>query len=117
MAGEPPQSRLQKALNTINQLTISSDSNIPIFLKHFLSLQSHSAVTFPRGKVWVRDLITNKWEGPWDLITWGHGYVSPQVLKPLGADVVSEARLTANLTPGQRWIDLKPGRVDLKLGC
>ncbi|KAF4804395.1 hypothetical protein TURU_008460 [Turdus rufiventris] len=27
----------------------------------------------PQAKVFIRDLTTNKWEGPHDLIVWGHG--------------------------------------------
>ncbi|XP_074710544.1 uncharacterized protein LOC141937033 [Strix uralensis] len=37
---------------------------------------SHSSnkVSVPHAKVLVRDLISRKWEGPWDLVTWGRGY-------------------------------------------
>lgn len=74
MTGETAQSRLAKALHTINHLTVPPNSNNPGFLNRFFALQSTGKTHLPRAKVWVRDLLTNKWEGPWDLITWGRGY-------------------------------------------
>ncbi|XP_017592698.1 PREDICTED: endogenous retrovirus group K member 25 Pol protein-like [Corvus brachyrhynchos] len=74
MHGENPQSRLEKALYTINHLTVPLNSNNPVILNHFLSLQSAGETHLPRAKVWVRDLLTEKWEGPHELIAWGRGY-------------------------------------------
>lgn len=70
MCGESPQSRVAKALYTLNHLTILTNSPNPVILNHFLSLQSSIDVQSPKPKVLVWDLITNKWEGPWE---W-HGY-------------------------------------------
>ncbi|XP_058719375.1 uncharacterized protein LOC131592115 [Poecile atricapillus] len=36
--------------------------------------QSSGEVHLPRAKVWVKDLTTNKWQGPCELIAWGRGY-------------------------------------------
>ena len=74
MQGEMPHSRLAKAIYTLNHLTIPQYSNNPVILTHFLSLQSSNKVSVPHAKVLVRDLISRKWEGPWDLVTWGRGY-------------------------------------------
>lgn len=74
MCGETPQSRVAKALYTLNHLTILTNSPNPVILNHFIPLQSSIDVQSPKPKVLVWDLITNKWEGPWDLVTWGHGY-------------------------------------------
>ncbi|XP_017592968.1 PREDICTED: endogenous retrovirus group K member 6 Pol protein-like [Corvus brachyrhynchos] len=68
MHGETPQSRLEKALYTIPQ-----NSNNPVILNHLLSWQSSGETHLPRAKVWVQDLLTKKWEGPHELIAWGHG--------------------------------------------
>ncbi|KAL2294527.1 hypothetical protein Nmel_008263, partial [Mimus melanotis] len=74
MCGESSQSRVAKAIYTLNHLRILEKSQNPVILNHFLSLQSSSDDQSPKPKVMVQDLITNRWEGLWNLITWGHGY-------------------------------------------
>lgn len=74
MSRETSQRRLAKALYAINHLTVPLNSNNPVLLNHFFSLQSTGETHLPQAKVWVQGLITNKWEGPWNLITWGRGY-------------------------------------------
>lgn len=74
MSGEISHSRLEKALFTINHLTMPKNSEIPVILNHCLSLNSAGETHLPLAKVWIWDLATNKWEGPCDLITWGRGY-------------------------------------------
>ncbi|XP_053860544.1 uncharacterized protein LOC128822762 [Vidua macroura] len=96
MPGETPHSRLEKALYTINHLTVPKNSEIPVILNHFLSLHPAGEAHLPRAKVWVRDLATNKWEGPCDLITWGRGYAC------------------VSTGTGVRWIPAKCVRPDLR---
>ncbi|RMC20332.1 hypothetical protein DUI87_01181 [Hirundo rustica rustica] len=75
MQGETPHSRLAKALYTINHLTVPQNSNNPVILNHHLSLQASDGEQQPRAKVRVRNLVTKQWEGPYDLIAMGRGYV------------------------------------------
>ncbi|KAL2311251.1 hypothetical protein Nmel_002948, partial [Mimus melanotis] len=70
MCGESPLSRIAKTIYTLNHLRLLEKCQNPVFLNHFLLL----AIQSPKSKVMVRDLITNRWEGPWNLITWGHEY-------------------------------------------
>ncbi|KAL2298700.1 hypothetical protein Nmel_014289 [Mimus melanotis] len=74
MAGETPHSRLENALYTINVLKMPKDSSYPIIVNHFALLQALDSTRLPRAKVFVRDLTTNKQEGPHALIVWGRGY-------------------------------------------
>ncbi|TRZ07689.1 hypothetical protein HGM15179_019421 [Zosterops borbonicus] len=73
MCSEIPQSRVAKAVYTLNHFTVPEQSQNPVILNHFLSLQSSGDAQSPKPKVMVKD-ITNKWEGPWYLITWECGY-------------------------------------------
>lgn len=65
---------MAKAIYTLSHLRVPEHSQNPVILNHFISLQSSSDVQLPKPKVMVKDIITNKWESPWDLITWGRGY-------------------------------------------
>ncbi|KAL2311719.1 hypothetical protein Nmel_003457, partial [Mimus melanotis] len=67
---ENPHNRLEKALYTINHLTVQQDSNNPVIENHFVSLQASDGTRLPQVKVFVRDLTTNKWDGPHELIVW-----------------------------------------------
>uniref|UniRef100_A0A8C3DJ31 RNA-directed DNA polymerase n=2 Tax=Neoaves TaxID=3078114 RepID=A0A8C3DJ31_CORMO len=96
MHGETPQSRLAKALYTINHLTVPQNSNNLVILNHFLSLQSAGNRQLPRAKVWVRNLLTNQWEGPHELIVWGRGYAC------------------VSTDTGIRWLPSKCVRPDLR---
>ena len=58
----------------MNHLTRPQNANNPVILNHFLSLQSAGERQLPWAKVWVRNLLTNQWEGPHELIVWGRGY-------------------------------------------
>lgn len=49
-------------------------SQNPVIKNNFLSLQSSGDTQSPKHEVMVKDNMTNKGEGPWDLITWGRGY-------------------------------------------
>ncbi|OWK60889.1 putative Pol polyprotein [Lonchura striata] len=51
MQGETPHSRLEKALYTINHLTVQQNSNNPVILNHHLSLQASDEAHQPRAKV------------------------------------------------------------------
>lgn len=75
MCCETPQSRVAKAIYTLNHLTVPGRSQNPKILNYFLSLQLCGDAKSPRPKVMVMNIITNKWEGLWELVTWGHGYV------------------------------------------
>lgn len=74
MCGKNPQSRTEKAVYTLNHLTVPERPQNPVILNHFLSLQSSGGAQSPKPKVTIKDIITNKREGPWDLLTWGRGY-------------------------------------------
>lgn len=74
MCGESPQSKIAKAVYTLNHLRILEKPQNPAILNHFLSLQSYGDNQSPKPKVMPRDLVTNKWGGPWNVITWGQGY-------------------------------------------
>ncbi|KAL2309381.1 hypothetical protein Nmel_005578 [Mimus melanotis] len=74
MAGETPHSQLEKALYTINHLTVPKDSDNPVIVNHISSLQASEGIRMPQAKVFIRDLATNMWEGPHELIVWGRGY-------------------------------------------
>ncbi|RMC16758.1 hypothetical protein DUI87_06352 [Hirundo rustica rustica] len=50
MQGETPNSRLAKALYTINHLTVPQNSNNPVILNHHLSLQASDGEQQPRAK-------------------------------------------------------------------
>lgn len=75
MCGESPQSRAAKAIYTLDHLTVPEPSQNTVILNHFPSLQASGDAQSPKSKVMIRDYVTNKWESPWDLITWWHGYV------------------------------------------
>uniref|UniRef100_A0A8C3QNE1 Uncharacterized protein n=1 Tax=Cyanoderma ruficeps TaxID=181631 RepID=A0A8C3QNE1_9PASS len=96
MQGETPHSRLQKALYTINHLTVPQNSNNPVFLNHHLSLQASDETPQPRAKVRVRNLVTKQWEGPYDLIASGRGYAC------------------VSTDTGVRWVPAKCVRPDLR---
>lgn len=74
LAGEPPHSQLEGVLCTINHLIVLQDSNNPVIVNHFASLQASDGTCLPWAKVLIRDLTTNKWEGLHELIVWGRGY-------------------------------------------
>jgi len=81
MIGESPQVRFQKALYLLNNLTIREDNQIVsedqklVILKHFLSINlTHGIPSEQKAQLWVKSLETNKWQGPFDLITWGQGH-------------------------------------------
>lgn len=84
MCGETPQSGVTKALYTLNHLTVPANSQNPVILNHFLLLQSPSDVHSPKPKVLIKNLLTNKWEGPWDRVTWGCLYFH-ECWHPMGA--------------------------------
>lgn len=63
MCGETPYGRVTKALYTLNHLTVLTSSQNPVILHHVLSLQSYSDVQSPKHKVFVKDILANKWEG------------------------------------------------------
>ncbi|TRZ20016.1 hypothetical protein HGM15179_007165 [Zosterops borbonicus] len=96
MQGETPHSRLQKALYTINHLTVPQNSSNPVFLNHHLSLQASDETHQPRAKVRVRNLVTKQWEGPYDLIASGRGYAC------------------VSTDTGVRWVPAKCVRPDLR---
>ena len=101
MHGETPQSRLAKALYTINHLciqliTVPQNSNNPVILNHFLSLQSAGDTQLPQAKAWVWNLLTNQSEGPHELIVWGRGYAC------------------VSTDTGIRWLPSKCVRPDLR---
>ncbi|KAL2310934.1 hypothetical protein Nmel_002618, partial [Mimus melanotis] len=96
MAGETPHSRLEKALYTINHLTVPKDSDNPVIVNHFSSLHASEGIWMPRAKVFIWDLATSKWEGLHDLIVWGHGYAC------LSTDT------------GVRWLPARHVRPDLR---
>ncbi|NWI61260.1 POK18 protein, partial [Calyptomena viridis] len=58
--------RLWKALHTLNHLTIRENATMPILLNPFLSLQTEGDSLKERAKVYVKNLQTQAWEGPWD---------------------------------------------------
>ena len=83
MLGETPYARLQKALYLLNHLTLAdNDANAvsnghsnPVMLKHFLSLTPLQVLNSDqKAQVLIKSLESTKWEGPFDLITWGRGY-------------------------------------------
>lgn len=74
MCAKSPQSRVAKALYTLNNLKILEKCLNPVILNHFLSLQSSGDDQLPKPKVMVQDLLTSAWEGPGNLTTWGCGY-------------------------------------------
>ncbi|RMC07188.1 hypothetical protein DUI87_16644 [Hirundo rustica rustica] len=80
MLGETPHSRLAKVLYTINHLTMPQNSNNPVILYQHLSLQASDKTHQPQVKVWVQNLVTKQWEGPYDLIAAGHGYMCVSTL-------------------------------------
>ncbi|RMC21369.1 hypothetical protein DUI87_02231 [Hirundo rustica rustica] len=96
MQGETPNSRLAKALYTINHLTVPQNSNNPVILNHHLSLQASDGEQQPRAKVRVRNLVTKQWEGPYDLIAMGRGYAC------------------VSTDTGTRWLPSKCVRPDLR---
>ncbi|RMC16029.1 hypothetical protein DUI87_08236 [Hirundo rustica rustica] len=51
MQGETPNSRLAKALYTINHLVVPQNSNNPVILNHHLSLQASDGEQQPRAKI------------------------------------------------------------------
>lgn len=65
---------MANALYVLNRLTVLPNSQNRVTVNHFLPLQSSSEVQLPKPKILVRDLITKKWEDPWDLVTWGLRY-------------------------------------------
>ncbi|RMC00744.1 hypothetical protein DUI87_22427 [Hirundo rustica rustica] len=72
MQGETLHSRLAKALYTINHLTVPQNSNNPVILNHHLWLQASNEMHQPQAKVRVQNLVTEQWEGSYDLVTLGH---------------------------------------------
>ncbi|RMC22078.1 hypothetical protein DUI87_02950 [Hirundo rustica rustica] len=96
MQGETPNSRLAKALYTINHLTVPQNSNNPVILNHHLSLQASDGEQQPRAKVRVRNLVSKQWEGPYDLIAMGRGYAC------------------VSTDTGTRWLPSKCVRPDLR---
>lgn len=54
MLGETPQNRLAKALYTINHLTVPPNSNNPVLLNHFFSLQSAGDAPAPSESMGTR---------------------------------------------------------------
>ncbi|KAL2303204.1 hypothetical protein Nmel_010668, partial [Mimus melanotis] len=70
MCGETPQSRVAKDVYTLNHLTVLENSQNPVILNNSLSVQLSGKDLSPTLNVMVKDIMTNKWEGPWDLITW-----------------------------------------------
>ncbi|RMC21355.1 hypothetical protein DUI87_02217 [Hirundo rustica rustica] len=96
MQGGTPNSRLAKALYTINHLTVPQNSNNPVILNHHLSLQASDGEQQPRAKVRVRNLVTKQWEGPYDLIAMGRGYAC------------------VSTDTGTRWLPSKCVRPDLR---
>lgn len=74
MQKESPQVRLDKAIYVLNFLCPLPDLQVSPIFYHFSSLNSKQP-NFKKGiKVWVKDLITAKWTGPVELVTWGRGY-------------------------------------------
>lgn len=76
MCGESPQSRVTKAIYTLNHLTVPEQPQNTVILNYFLSLQAASGdAQTAKPKVMIKDYVSNKRDGLWDLITWGHGCV------------------------------------------
>lgn len=74
MQRESPQVRLDKAIYVLNFLHHLPDLHVSPIFYHFSSLNSKQP-NFKKGtKVWVKDLITERWTGPVELVTWGRGY-------------------------------------------
>lgn len=65
-----------KAVYTLNHLTACDMTSILVIVSHFLSLQDSGKETRSTAHVFVKDLFTRQWQGPWELLTWGHACVS-----------------------------------------
>lgn len=72
--GKALQSRVTKAVYTLNHLIVPANFQNPVIVINFLFLQSSSDIQSPKPKILVKKPLTNKWEGPWDLVTWGRRY-------------------------------------------
>ncbi|XP_064267307.1 uncharacterized protein LOC135295140 [Passer domesticus] len=72
MKMDSPQTRLARALYTINFLNCSFDNLNPPVVRHFGENKSLKPETKP--PVLIKDPETWKTEGPFDLVTWGRGY-------------------------------------------
>ncbi|RMC06835.1 hypothetical protein DUI87_16283 [Hirundo rustica rustica] len=69
---ETPQTRLARALFTMNFLNCTFEFLNPPSVRHFRA--NPQLIIKERPPVMVRDPETGRTEGPHDLVTWGHGY-------------------------------------------
>ncbi|KAJ7428143.1 endogenous retrovirus group K member 18 Pol protein-like protein [Pitangus sulphuratus] len=105
--GMSPQEKLDKALYVLNFLNRLDDGNIPTSRtpteRHF---QIQNEQVLHKAKIMYKDILTDKWLGPFPLITWGKGHAC--ILTDSGTQWVPSRRVKIYRDPADSGTPMPP---------